>query len=45
VIAAQRLRFEVDAVWLAKGYFLTAAPNAPMTADGHYLSLNLTASL
>lgn len=44
-IAPQRLRFEVDAVWLAKGHFLTAAPNAPTTGDSHYLSLNLTASL
>lgn len=44
-IVPQRLRFELDAVWLAKGHFLTAAPNAPATGDSRYLSLNLTASL
>lgn len=44
-IVPQRLRFEVDAVWLAKGRFQTAAPNAPATGDSRYLSLNLTASL
>jgi hypothetical protein len=44
-ILPQRLRFEVDAVWLAKGRFLTTASNAPATGDSKYLSLNLTASL
>lgn len=44
-IIPQRLRFEVDGVWLAKGRFLTDAPNAPPTGDSKYLSLNLTASL
>lgn len=42
-IIPDRLRFEVDGVWLAKGRFLTAAPNAPLTKDSKYLSLNLTA--
>lgn len=40
-----RLRFEVDGVWLAKGHFLRDAPNAPPTGGSKYLSLNLTASL
>jgi len=44
-IVPQRLRFEVDGVWLAKGRFLTGAPNALPTGDSKYLSLNLTASL
>lgn len=44
-IVPKRLRFEVDGIWLAKGRFLTGAPNAPATGDGTYLSLNLTASL
>jgi len=43
-IVPQRLRFEVDGVWLAKGRFLREAPNAPHTGDTTYLSLNLTAS-
>jgi hypothetical protein len=43
-IVPQRLRFEVDGVWLAKGRFLRDAPNAPQTGDTKYLSLNLTAS-
>ena len=39
-----RLRAEVDGIWLAKGRFLRQAPNAPRTGpDEHYLSLNLTA--
>ncbi|HEX7873764.1 MAG TPA: alginate export family protein [Sphingobium sp.] len=44
-IVPRKLRFEVDGVWLAKGRFLTDAPNAPLTGDSKYLSLNLTASL
>jgi hypothetical protein len=42
-LVPERLRFEVDGVWLAKGRFLRDAPNAPATSDTHYLSLNLTA--
>ena len=38
------LRGEVDAVWLAKGRFLTTAPNAPRTGDTHYLATALTAT-
>jgi hypothetical protein len=45
VAVSGRLRFEVDGVWLAKGRFLTDAPNAPFTGDSKYLSVNLTASL
>ena len=43
-IVPQRLRFEVDGVWLAEGRFLREAPNAPRNGDTKYLSLNLTAS-
>ena len=43
-IVPERLRFEVDGVWLAKGRFLTSAPNAPSSGDSKYLSLNLTAA-
>ncbi|MBC9032839.1 alginate export family protein [Sphingomonas sp. JC676] len=43
-IVPDRLRVEVDGVWLAKGRFLRAAPNAPTNGDTKYLSLNLTAS-
>lgn len=39
-----RLRFEADGVWLAKGRFLRDAPNAPQARDTRYLSLNLTVS-
>ncbi|MEY4932902.1 MAG: hypothetical protein RLZZ403_1222, partial [Pseudomonadota bacterium] len=41
-VIPRSLRFEVDAVVLAKGRFLTDAPNAPRTGDTHYLSVNLT---
>ncbi len=41
-VIPQTLRFEVDAVILMKGRFLTDAPNAPDTGDTHFLSLNLT---
>ncbi len=44
-IVPARLRFEVDGVWLAKGRFLTDAPNAPPSGDSKYLSLNLTVIL
>ena len=44
-IVPDRLRFEVDGVWLAKGRFLRDAPNAPATGDTKYLSLNLTAAI
>ncbi|RAK51430.1 hypothetical protein DJ018_15950 [Phenylobacterium deserti] len=39
-----RLRGEVDALWLDKGRFLREAPNAPRSGDETYLSLNLLAS-
>ncbi|MDO7841770.1 alginate export family protein [Sphingomonas immobilis] len=42
-IVPERLRFEVDGVWLAKGRFLLNAPNAPATGDTRYLSINVTA--
>lgn len=38
------LRGEVNAIWLAKGHFLKAAPNAPQTGDARYLSTVLTAT-
>ncbi|WP_295637321.1 alginate export family protein [Novosphingobium sp.] len=38
------LRGEVDAVWLAKGRFLSSAPNAPHAGDTHYLSVGLFAT-
>jgi hypothetical protein len=41
-VIPRSLRFEVDAVILAKGRFLKDAPNAPQTGDTHYLSVNLT---
>jgi hypothetical protein len=44
-VVPKRLRFEVDALWLAKGRFLNLAPNAPRNGDTRYGSLNLTASL
>jgi hypothetical protein len=34
----------VDAVWLAKGRFLSTAPNAPHTGDTHYISTGLIAT-
>ena len=40
----QRLRFEVDAVLLAKGNFLRRAPNANVGKTTRYGSLNLTAT-
>lgn len=40
-----RLRFEFDAVLLAKGRFLRDAPNAPPGRVTRYLSWNLTATL
>lgn len=39
-----RLRFEVDALLLAKGHFLRRAPNAPPKRTTRYASFNLTAS-
>lgn len=41
-LVPNRLRAEVDAVWLAKGRFLRDAPNAPANGNTGYLSLNLT---
>lgn len=44
-LVKDRLRAEVDAVWLGKGRFLKDAPNTPRNGDNAaYLSLNLTAS-
>ena len=40
-VIPRSLRFEVDAVILAKGRFLEGAPNAPQTGDTHFLSVNL----
>jgi hypothetical protein len=37
------LRFEGNIIYLAKGRFLTSAPNAPATGNTSYASLNLTA--
>jgi hypothetical protein len=39
-----RLRFEVNALLLAKGHFLRDAPNAPPQRTTRYASFNLTAS-
>lgn len=41
-VIPRSLRFEVDAVILAKGRFLSDAPNAPQTGNTHYLSVNVT---
>lgn len=38
------LRAEVDLLWLAKGRFLTSAPNAPRTSDTTYVSTSITAT-
>jgi len=38
-LVPDRLRAEVNAVWLAKRGVLRAAPNAPRWGDTHYLSL------
>ncbi len=43
-LVLRRLRFEADAVFLAKGRFLREAPNAPPGRTTRYGSLNLTAS-
>ncbi len=37
-----RLRLELDGVWLTKGRFLREAPNAPPGGDTKYLSANFT---
>lgn len=37
------LRFEANLIYLAKGRFLTSAPNAPATGNTSYASFNLTA--
>ena len=42
-IVPAALRLELNGVWLSKADFLKAAPNAPLTGDSRYLSLNLTA--
>lgn len=38
------LRAEINAVWLGKGRFLKAAPNAPRTGDTYYLATAVTAA-
>ena len=43
-IVPRALRFEANAVLLAKGHFLAAAPNAPRTGDTAYVSGSLTAT-
>lgn len=43
-VRPERLRAEVNAVWLGKGRFLETASNAPDGGDTRYLSLNLTAT-
>jgi hypothetical protein len=43
-LVKDRLRFELDGVWLVKGGFLRSAPNAPPARDAKYSSVNLTAS-
>lgn len=44
-LVQDRLRLELDGLWLGKGRFLREAPNAPHTGDTKYLSTNLTVSL
>jgi hypothetical protein len=43
-VIPQQLRFELDAIWLAKSRFLREAPNAPGTGNTTYLSFNMTAT-
>ncbi|CAN5713192.1 hypothetical protein BH11PSE6_BH11PSE6_10260 [soil metagenome] len=43
-LVRDRLRYEIDGVWLAKGHFLRDAPNAPPPRETTYVSVNLTAS-
>lgn len=43
-LLAKRLRLEGGGAWLAKGHFLEAAPNAPVTGDTHYGYMAMTAS-
>lgn len=43
-IVPQKLRFEVNAAYLAKGNFLRAAPNAPRSGDTKFVAFDLTAS-
>lgn len=42
-LVQDRLRTEINAVWLAKRGVLRTAPNAPPWGDTHYLSLALSA--
>ncbi len=42
-LVVDALRFEANLVYLAKGRFLTTAPNAPATGNTRYASLNMTA--
>lgn len=43
-LVPNRLRGELNGVWLAKGRFLREAPNAPQTGNTRYLATSLTAS-
>ncbi|UDF03123.1 alginate export family protein [Asticcacaulis sp. AND118] len=43
-VKPKKLRAEINAAWIAKGRFLTEAPNAPRTGDTRYVSLALTGS-
>jgi hypothetical protein len=43
-LVADRVRIELDGVWLAKGRFLRDAPNAPRSGNTRYVSTNLTTS-
>lgn len=43
-IVRDRVRAELDGVWLAKGSFLRTAPNGSHSGDERYVSLNTTVS-
>jgi hypothetical protein len=43
-LVQDRLRIELDGLWLAKGRLLRDAPNAPRSGNTRYLSTNITAS-
>lgn len=43
-IVPQKLRFEANVIYLAKGGFLRSAPNAPRSGDTKFAAFDLTAS-
>ncbi len=43
-IVPERLRAEVNGVWLDKGRFLRRAPNAPATGDSRFLAMSVIRS-